>query len=83
MRQENVKQDNSIFCNMCGKHIEVVNGIFQEDFIEGYKEWGYFSEKDLETHKFNICEACYGELTQSFKVPVQISEKTEVLYPSR
>lgn len=83
MRQENAKSDNTILCNMCGKQIEAVNGIYQEDFIEGYKEWGYFSKKDLEIHRFNICEDCYGDLIQSFKVPVQVSKKIEVLYPSR
>ena len=83
MRQENAKSDSIIRCNMCAKQIKAVSGTYQEDFIEGYKEWGYFSNKDLEIHKFNICEDCYGELIQSFQIPVEISEKIEVLYPSR
>lgn len=26
------------------------------------KQWGYFSQKDGETHTFCICERCYDEM---------------------
>lgn len=82
MRQKTKNINDTIFCNMCGKDINKNKGIFTEDFLEGYKEWGYFSDKDLEVHRFNLCEGCYGDLIQSFKRPVQVSHKTEVLYPN-
>ena len=42
----------------------------KEDVFTGIKEWGYFSNRDMEIHKFNICESCYEEMIASFKVPV-------------
>lgn len=68
-----------IFCNVCGQEIEIRNGILKTDLFEVTKEWGYFSNKDLEIHKFKICEACYDKLIASFKVPVKIIKKTEIL----
>ncbi|SFR73588.1 hypothetical protein [Anaeromicropila populeti] len=68
-----------VFCNVCGRAIEVRNGIMREDVFEAEKEWGYFSNKDTEIHKFNICEACYEEITSQFKIPVKVIKKTEVM----
>lgn len=68
-----------IFCNMCGKNIKQDHGILKEDIFQGYKEWGYFSHKDLENHKFNLCEECYDKLIQSFKIPIEAERKVEVI----
>ena len=82
-----------MICNACGKKILYKGEIPQEDvctFIKEceqrqdpynyrIKEWGYFSKKDLQVHKFNLCEECYDRITSSFAVPVEISEKTEVM----
>ncbi len=68
-----------ICCNVCGQIIEKENGILKEDVFEGVKEWGYFSNKDLELHKFYMCEACYDKMVSNFKIPVTIIRKTEVM----
>lgn len=39
------------------------------------KQWGYFSGKDGETHRFELCEECYDRLTASFRIPVETEEK--------
>ena len=41
--------------------------------------WDYFSEKDGEVHRFDLCEACYEELISQFKVAVDVEEQTELL----
>lgn len=74
-----VFKSNDICCNVCGKKIKTENGILKEDVFEATKEWGYFSKKDLEVHKFNICEECYEELISNFKIPVKVINKNEVL----
>lgn len=51
------------------------NGILKEDGLFVVKEWGYFSEKDLQIHRFNLCEPCYDHLIQEFVVPVEMHEK--------
>lgn len=67
------------FCNICAKKLKMENGLFKEDVFEAVKEWGYFSNKDLEVHKFNICEDCYDNLIKDFKIPVSICKKNEVM----
>lgn len=66
-------------CNSCGKLIRIENNIIREDVFEAVKEWGYFSKKDLEIHKFNLCEECYDKITSSFIIPVEINSKNEVM----
>ncbi len=36
-----------LFCNACGKKIQMENNILREDVFEGKKEWGYFSKKKM------------------------------------
>lgn len=66
-------------CNCCGRALKVENGILKEDAFEVTKEWGFFSERDLEVHHFNLCEDCYNKLISEFKIPVEIRNKTEVM----
>lgn len=73
------KKTNEMYCNVCGRQLEMENGILKEDVFEAAKEWGYFSNKDLEVHKFNICEDCYEEMISKFKIPVSILNKKEVI----
>ncbi len=68
-----------LICNKCGKKMEYKDGILHEDGLFVTKEWGYFSGKDLQIHRFNLCEKCYDELMDGFVVPVEISEKKSVL----
>lgn len=82
MRKENINKNKNeihVFCNVCGRELEHHGDILLEDYIQVTKQWGYFSEHDLELHKFNICEHCYNELEQKFKLPVTVGKVKEVL----
>ncbi|MCI8308025.1 MAG: hypothetical protein HFH14_08270 [Lachnospiraceae bacterium] len=68
-----------IMCNACGRELRNENGILMEDAFEAVKEWGYFSKKDLEVHKFVICEECYDRMVGGFAIPVSKSDKKEAM----
>lgn len=74
-----IRINKDICCNVCGKKIVMEQGIMKEDVFEAAKEWGYFSKYDLEVHKFNICEECYDKLIATFKIPIEVVRKKEVL----
>lgn len=69
----------SLFCNMCGKEIEMDTGVPKEDVVTVEKVWGYFSKKDGEYHSFELCEECYDRLAAQFKIPLTIRKQTELL----
>lgn len=71
--------DIPIFCNSCGKELTKENGILMEDAFEATKEWGYFSNRDMQVHHFNLCEECYDKMIADFKIPVDVRKKLEVL----
>lgn len=75
----NYNNENPLSCNCCGKSFKMENGIMMEDAFEATKEWGYFSERDMEVHHFNLCEDCYNQLISQFKIPVEIKNKLEAL----
>ena len=77
--KESTKADVSVYCNVCGRELEHHGDILLEDYIQITKQWGYFSEHDLELHKFNICERCYNKLEKLFKIPVSVGKVKEVL----
>lgn len=68
-----------IYCNCCGNIIHVAPMGEREDFLSVTKEWGYFSGKDLEIHQFDICETCYDQWIERFRIPVTRKEQTELL----
>lgn len=74
--------NKEIRCNQCGRKLKTEQGQLQEDAFFGVKEWGYFSDRDLEIDHFVICEQCYQNWIQGFKVPVAVTEKKEVLSES-
>ncbi len=63
------KEIKKIICNKCGKEILAVNGIPKEEVFSADYTWGYFSGKDGERHRFDLCESCYDELVKSFRIP--------------
>lgn len=69
----------SVYCNWCGKRLIVKDGILREGSAHFEITWDYFSEKDGEIHSFDLCEACYDELINQFKIAVQVKEQTELL----
>lgn len=66
-------------CNLCGKEIVMENGVFHEDFLTVNKEWGYFSNKDIELHSFRICESCYDKWISTFTVPITKKKVSEIV----
>lgn len=74
-----MKKGKHLFCNVCGRELKIERGIVREDVFEATKEWGYFSDKDLEIHQFDMCEQCYNKMIESFAIPVSIKKNKEVL----
>lgn len=66
-------------CNKCGKSILVQNGIMKEGVFSINYNWGYFSEKDGETHYFDLCETCYNEFVRSFAIEPEINVNNELI----
>lgn len=76
MRQYNTslketKEITRIICNKCGKEIPVTGGVPAEDVLEVEKRWGYFSGKDNRVDRFDLCETCYDELVESFRIKLE------------
>lgn len=68
----------SVVCNQCGKEIRT-EAPHYEDYVSFRKEWGYFSNKDLEIHEFCLCESCYDKIVQSFAKPIIKKKNNEAI----
>ncbi|RGO25556.1 hypothetical protein DXB23_06645 [Dorea sp. OM02-2LB] len=68
------KELKKMVCNCCGKELMVKGGIVREGVFSAEYSWGYFSEKDGETHSFDLCEECYDKWIGGFKIPVEIQK---------
>jgi hypothetical protein len=68
-----------IYCNKCGRKIEVKKGIVREGVLSVEHKWDYFSQKDGIKHSFDICEECYDGMIKKFKYPVTSTEYSELL----
>lgn len=66
-----VEELKKIICNKCGREIPVLQGVPQEEVLSVEKRWGYFSRKDNQIHRFEICEDCYDELVESFCTKIE------------
>lgn len=74
MRELRNESVNKIICNQCGKEISVSNGIVKQGVFSVDYNWGYFSDKDGEHHRLDLCETCYDAWVRGFKIPVDIVE---------
>lgn len=75
MRQykiQKTKEVEKIICNRCGKEIIVKHEMAEQEVLSVEKRWGYFSEKDNEVHRFDLCESCYDEIVGTFQIPIEI-----------
>ncbi len=59
-----------VFCNMCGREIKKDSFGNFEDYLHVEKSWGYASQKDGETQRFDLCEDCCDRLIQSFRIKI-------------
>ena len=73
------KQNQQVICNCCGKQITLEPKTEREDYLFVEMEWGFFSKKDGEIHRFVLCESCYDRWRDNFAVPVEIRMQTELL----
>ena len=71
------RETETIFCNGCGKEIKIKDGVIREGLLSVEKRWGYFSHKDGELHRFDICEECYDTWIASFQIPVYGEQELE------
>lgn len=72
-------QLETLICNSCGKRMVVEEGIVREGVISVDHVWDFFSEKDGEVHHFDLCEACYDDMINQFRIAVDVEEQTELL----
>lgn len=68
-----------VVCNQCGREIKIENGCLKKEILSVETTWGYFSDKDGENHRFDLCEECYDLLVGGFRIPAEISQRTELL----
>ena len=69
----------TVICNCCGKKLAVRDGLLREGSLEVEHAWDYFSEKDGEVHRFDLCEECYDEILRTFRIGVEVEEMKEFL----
>lgn len=72
-------KNTKIICNKCGRELSGNAELLKEGVCTVEVDWGYFSRKDGENHQFHLCEECYDVLIKSFRVPVRIRERTEMI----
>lgn len=75
---ENTKK-LEVTCNCCGNRIKTQKDVVVEGVLPVNADWGYFSQKDGEVHRFDICEQCYNQWIASFKIPIEVVRKNEML----
>lgn len=80
-KNRRIEEDKNleIYCNACGKKLKVEKQMELEGVFHGRAQWGYFSNKDGETHTFDLCEACYDKWIAGFQIPVEITPENELL----
>lgn len=69
----------SVVCNCCGKKLVVEGGILREGAISVNHTWDFFSEKDGEIHRFDLCEECYDNLVNQFLIEPEVEEQVEFI----
>ncbi len=79
MRKNADKKNMQVYCNCCGRQMKVQDGILMEGVAPVQIDWGYFSDRDGETHRFDLCECCYKKIIQNFSVPVEVVIRKELL----
>ena len=67
-----------VLCNCCGRELAMTGHHVSEGVLHVSQDWGFFSEKDLLHHEFDMCEQCYDKMTAGFQIPVTEREILEV-----
>lgn len=66
-------------CNCCGKPLSINNGMLMEGICSIDNSWGYFSNKDMEHHSFDLCENCYDKIISKFAIKPSITEESATI----
>ncbi|MCD8120844.1 MAG: hypothetical protein LUE65_01195 [Clostridiales bacterium] len=69
----------AVICNKCGKKLVVEGGILREGAFCADYTWDFFSEKDGEIHRFDLCEDCYDSMTADFLIDTEREEQVEFI----
>lgn len=69
----------TVICNGCGKKMIVEKGILREGAFPVHHAWDFFSEKDGETHRWDLCEECYDNLISQFLIEPEVEEQVEFI----
>lgn len=69
----------SVVCNGCGKKLVVEGGILREGAISINHAWDFFSEKDGEVHRWDLCEDCYDNMIHHFRIEPEVEEQVEFI----
>lgn len=77
--QNETIQLKELYCNCCGRKLQLKDGIVREGVIRFEQNFGYFSGRDGETHRFDLCEECYNKMIRNFTIPVEIKETEELI----
>jgi ribosomal-protein-alanine N-acetyltransferase len=56
---------DKVICNGCGKELTGYT-----DYLRVDKLWGYGTDYDGQTHRFDLCEECYSKLISDFVIGV-------------
>lgn len=72
------KQLDKVLCNCCGRELLMAGNHVAEGVMYVRKDWGFFSEKDLVRHEFDMCEQCYDKMIEEFRIPVTEREILEM-----
>ena len=76
---EKEKELVTVICNQCKKELLVENGILKEECIHVTHDFGFFGQRDGETHRFDLCEDCYNKMIAKFQILVETQERKELL----
>ena len=66
-------------CNKCGRQLKVADGCLREGCVSVNAPFGYFSRRDGQIHRFDLCEDCYDSLIAQFAIPVEEEDAAELL----
>lgn len=67
---------DEVVCNKCGQnYVAMELEEWMLDFMKKFKiDFGYGSEHDGATWRFDLCENCLIEFTNSFKIPPSVEK---------
>ncbi len=67
IKEEKIR--DKVYCNRCGREIDIIFPEHMGNYLSVDKRWGYGSVYDGESHSFDLCDSCYGEIVREFKIP--------------